>query len=36
LFVQIIVSVAGVTKTITVPYGCLFRLLKMWSELLRQ
>jgi hypothetical protein len=26
LFIQIIVSVAGITKTITVPFGCLLRL----------
>jgi hypothetical protein len=27
LFIQIIVSVVGITKTITVPFGCLLRLL---------
>jgi hypothetical protein len=27
LFIQTIVSVVGITKTITVPFGCLFRLL---------
>jgi hypothetical protein len=27
LFIKTIVSVVGITKTITVPFGCLFRLL---------
>jgi hypothetical protein len=29
LFIKIIASVAGITKTITVPFGCLLRLVSV-------
>jgi len=35
LFIQVIVSVVGITKTTTIPFGRLFRLLQVWSVLLR-